>query len=152
MLASIGDYTLDQRNLNILWVQVQGEGHQMRIEDELQQMWDRYVAVYRAGDALTCFLFFTKNGELLSPYAPRTSGRQAIELLHSSWVHEGGNNKKMTVIDAGCSEDLAWCLASFSEGEETGEGTSLCILERQPDGAWLIRSCSLNEDFPEQQG
>jgi hypothetical protein len=40
---------------------------------------------------------------------------------------------------------LLWCLAIFSDGEVTGEGTSLCIFERQYNGNWLIRICSLND-------
>jgi len=43
------------------------------------------------------------------------------------------------VVDAGVSGDLAWCLVTFSEGEVTGDGTSLSIFERQSDGDWLIR-------------
>jgi hypothetical protein len=40
------------------------------------------------------------------------------------------------------SGDLAWCLASYGEGIDIG--TSLSVFVRQPDGAWLIRMCSLN--------
>jgi hypothetical protein len=58
---------------------------------------------------------------------------------------EGVGNKKLLVIEAGGSGDVAWCLANFAEGEVTGEGTSLCVFERQQDGYWLIRICSLNE-------
>jgi len=53
--------------------------------------------------------------------------------------------KKLTIVDAGGSGDVAWCLAIFSEGEVTVEGTSLCVFERQLDRSWLIRICSLNE-------
>jgi len=56
------------------------------------------------------------------------------------------------VVDAGQSGDLGWCLAAYSEGDVTGNGTSLCILVRQPDGTWQIRLCSLNSDVPPLSG
>lgn len=46
--------------------------------------------------------------------------------------------------DAGSSGDLAWCLATYSEGRVAEEGASLNILEHQADGNWLIRICGLN--------
>jgi len=116
----------------------------MDIRDELQRLYDTYVAAYRAGDAAGCAAIFTDDAELFSPYGPTARGRSAIRQTHEEWTSEGGENKAITVIEAGMSGDLAWCLAEFSEGETTGEGTSLNVLERQPDGGWLIRMCSLN--------
>jgi ketosteroid isomerase-like protein len=99
---------------------------------------------YSAGDALSCAAMFTSDAELISPYAPTARGRSEIEELHRVWT-EGVGNKKLVVIDAGGYGDVAWCLANFSEGEVTGERTSLCVFERQHDGNLLIRICSLNE-------
>jgi hypothetical protein len=39
---------------------------------------------------------------------------------------------------------VAWALARFSEGQVTGEGTTLAVFERSVDSGWLIRACSLN--------
>ncbi|RRH92838.1 hypothetical protein EH240_31020 [Mesorhizobium tamadayense] len=50
----------------------------------------------------------------------------------------------LTVIHAGRTGDLAWCLATYTEGLAVGNGTSVDVFERQADGAWLIRMCSLN--------
>ena len=121
----------------------------MSIRDDLQSLFNVYVAAYQAGDAAACAAIFALNGELYSPYAPPARGRAAIEALHKVWTQEGGG-KELIVIDAGCSGDLAWCLATFSEAQVTGDGTSLNILERQADGDWLIRICSLNSSDPEQ--
>lgn len=73
-------------------------------------------------------------------------GRDAIESLHATWTHGHGEatEKEMTVIHAGSSHDLAWCLATYTEGLEVGNGTSFAVFERQADGPWLIRMCSLN--------
>jgi ketosteroid isomerase-like protein len=115
----------------------------MSFKDELQKFMNEMAMYYSAGDAAACARMFTLNGELFSPYSPTAHCRDEIEELHRVWT-DGVSNKKLTVVDAGGSGDLAWCLAIFSEGEVTVEGTSFCVFERQPDGSWLIRICSLN--------
>lgn len=117
----------------------------MSFRQTAQELFDAYVTAYRAGDAAGCAAVFTPDGELFSPFGPPVRGRRAIEGTHREWVEEGAENKRIEVIDAGQSGDLAWCLARFSEGDATGEGSSLNVLERQRDGRWLIRICSLNE-------
>ncbi|RVD31001.1 hypothetical protein EN741_35075, partial [Mesorhizobium sp. M4B.F.Ca.ET.019.03.1.1] len=86
----------------------------------------------------------TDDAEVHSPYGPPARGRAAIEALHGVWVQHAGPNKTLEVIEVGSSENLAWTLAAYSEGEAVGNGTSLRVFERQPDGGWLIRMCSLN--------
>jgi ketosteroid isomerase-like protein len=125
----------------------------MSIRDDLQAFWNIYAAAYRAGDAAACAAMFAPDAELHSPYAPPARGRAAIEALHRIWTQDGGGtDKQMTVIDAGSSGDLAWCLAAYSEGEATGDGTSLGILERHAGEDWLIRMCSLNSSDPHTEG
>jgi ketosteroid isomerase-like protein len=117
----------------------------MTIKDELQFFMNAMAVSYSAGDALACAEMFTADAKLISPYAPTARGRKEIEELHKIWT-AGVRNKMLHVIEAGGSGDVAWCLANFSEGEVTGEGTSLCVFERQHDSNWLIRICSLNEE------
>ncbi|MBZ9998537.1 MULTISPECIES: YybH family protein [unclassified Mesorhizobium] len=116
----------------------------MSIRDELQEFLDIYVAAYRSKDAAGCAAIFAPDGEVHSPYAPRARGRAAIESLHAVWTQAAGTNKTLAVTEAGSSGDLAWCLAAYSEGEAMGNGTSLSVFERQADGGWLVRMCSLN--------
>ena len=120
----------------------------MSIRDDLRRVFDAYAAAYQASDASACAAMFTPNAELYSPYAPPARGRPAIEALHRTWTQDGGGDKQLTIVHAGGSDDLAWCLASFSEGQVTGDGTSLNILEREAGGDWLIRICSLNTNVP----
>lgn len=118
----------------------------MSIGDELQKQWDIYVAAYRAGDAAGCASIITDDAELHSPYAPPARGRAAIEALHGAWTQHAGPDKTLAVIAAGTSGDLAWSLAAYSEGEPTGNGTSLSVFERHAGAGWLIRMCSLNSN------
>ena len=115
----------------------------MTIHAELQAVADAMAKAYNAQDAAGCAALFTPDAELHSPYAPPARSRADIEALHRVWT-EGGSDKSFTVLDAGRSGDLAWCLLSFAEGPVTSEGTSLCVMARQPDEAWLIRMCCLH--------
>ncbi|SDI54884.1 YybH family protein [Aliiruegeria lutimaris] len=114
---------------------------------EFQSLFDRYVAAYRSGDAAGCAALFTENAQMHSPYAPPAHGRSEIEAVHRDWTSDDVSGKEVVVLEAGMSGDLAWCLAEFREDATTDEGTSLNLLERQKDGNWLIRVCSLNEAF-----
>ena len=58
----------------------------MSIRDELQGLWDIYVAAYRAGNAAGCASIFTDDAEVHSPCAPPARGRAAIEALHGIWT------------------------------------------------------------------
>ena len=120
----------------------------MAIRDELQDLYNSYAAAYSLGDAATCAAAFALDGELFSPYAPPARGREAIETLHNEWTRDRVGDKQLVVVAAGGSGDLARCLATYSEGLATGNGTSLNVFERQPDGNWLIRVCSLNSSDP----
>jgi ketosteroid isomerase-like protein len=101
---------------------------------------DEMTAACRAGDAAGCAALVTGGAALLSPYAPPAHGRAAIEALHREWAAEGAGERRLTALDAGAEGGLGRCLAACSEGE----GTSLSVLARQPDGRWPIRLGSLN--------
>ncbi|MER8438349.1 hypothetical protein NKH36_00100 [Mesorhizobium sp. M1312] len=118
----------------------------MSINEDLQNVYNAYAKAYRGKDAAGCAAVFTQEGEVYSPYAPPARGRTAVEALHRVWTQLGGDDKQLSVIDAGSSGDLAWCLTAYRDEHE--KGTSLNVFQRQPDGRWLIRICSLNEDKP----
>ena len=125
-----------QQNLNF-------EGA-MDFKIECQALFDLYLSSYRAGDAIGCASVFSLDSELYSPFGPPAIGRASITSIHKEWVEEGGEEKQVKIMSAGCSGDLGWCVASYSEGS-TGSGSSINVLAKQPDGSWLITHCSLNE-------
>lgn len=117
----------------------------MSFRAEAQALFDAMGEAYRAGDAARCAAFWTEDGAVFSPWAPPARGRAAIEALHRIWTAApDAGRKRLTVIDAGSEGALGWCLVEFSEGDPATAGCSLGILERQPDGRWLIRLSSLN--------
>jgi hypothetical protein len=80
-------------------------------------------------------------------YAYPARGLVKIESLHRQWTGEA-TGKQLKVLDASSAGSLGWCLVAYSEGEATGNGTSLSFVKLQPDGKWLIKICSLTSDVP----
>ena len=119
----------------------------LTFHEEIQELMDQMANAYRAADAHSCAQMFVPEGVLYSPYAVPAQGRTEIESLHRIWTGEG-TGKQLKVLEADNSGNLGWCLVAYSEGDATGNGTSLCVVERQPNGKWLIRICSLSSDEP----
>jgi ketosteroid isomerase-like protein len=116
----------------------------MSIAAEAQRLFDSYVAAYRAGGAVGCAAVFVRDGWLVSPYTLPAQGLPAIEAVHRVWTAlDGSDRKEITVMSAGSNGDVGWCLATYCDGPGIDEGSSLNVLERQPDGRWLIRACSV---------
>jgi uncharacterized protein (TIGR02246 family) len=120
----------------------------MPTRNELQKTCDLYVTAYQTGDAHGCAAVFLSDAKMMSPYGPTACGREEIEAQHAEWTGEGGEGKRLEIVEFGGSDNVAWALAKFGEGKATGEGTSLCVFDRQSDGRWLIRMCSLNASTP----
>ena len=119
----------------------------MTLASEIGGLLQQMATVYSKGDAAGCAALFTENAELHSPYAPPARGRAAIEALHVEWTADGGGEgKSFDLLNCGQSGPLAWALCRFSEGDATGDGTSLMVLEREADARWLIRMCCLHGD------
>jgi ketosteroid isomerase-like protein len=116
-------------------------------EAEMQAFMNAMATAYKAGDAQACAQMFVTDGMLYSPYAFPARGHAEIEALHRVWT-AGAKDKELRVVNAARSGDIGWCLVAYSEEDATGNGTSLSVVELQPDGKWLIRICSLNNDEP----
>jgi uncharacterized protein (TIGR02246 family) len=104
-------------------------------------------------DAATCAALFTDDGVIISPWAPPARGPDAIRATHQTWFDEGEATKRLTVLEAKASGDLAYCLLAWSgdypqsDGSiATYSGTSVNVLQRHAKGDWKIQVQSLNSD------
>jgi len=116
----------------------------MDFKQQCQELLDLYVSFYRQGDAAGCASIYSSSAELYSAFGPPAIGRQAIEETHKEWVQDSADDKRISVLSAGQSDDLGWCIAHFSE-DGAGSGISMNILARDGAGHWEITHCSLTE-------
>lgn len=104
-------------------------------------------------DAAACAAIFTGDGLIISPWGPPARGFDEIRATHQAWFDEGEANKRLTLLEADASGDLAYCLLAWagdyaqSDGSvATYSGTSVNVVRRQADGEWKIQVQSLNSD------
>ena len=114
---------------------------------------ERLLDALKRHDAATCAALFTDDGVIISPWAPPARGPDAIRATHQAWFDEGEANKRLTVLEANASGDMAYCLLAWSgdyprsDGSvATYGGTSVNVLQRHANGDWKIQVQSLNSD------
>ena len=74
---------------------------------------ERGLDALKRHDAATCAALFTEDGVIVSPWAPPARGLDAIRATHQAWFDEGEANKRLTVLEANASGDLAYCLLAW---------------------------------------
>ncbi len=122
----------------------------MNLVQDIQSLFDTYVAAYETGNAEGCAAIYTEDGQVHSPFGPPAVGRAAIAATHAEWFTEGEENKSVIVHEAEASGDLAYCLAAYNadvpqlDGPPRREaGVSLNTLRRQAVGSYLIAVTTL---------
>jgi uncharacterized protein (TIGR02246 family) len=127
----------------------------MSIETDLQAVIDRYVDAYNRHDLAAIGAIFTDTASLYSPYGPPAVGHAAIMQAHTDWFAANEQNKRMTVISAQATGDLAYCVLHYAGDfpDESGtlsteSGVSVNVLKRQGGGPWKLHVTSLTSDTP----
>ena len=105
----------------------------MSIREDLQSVFDDYA--HRLPCEGRCRLRSCVHSGLARSSLPtrlRREDGEAVEALHREWMQLGGDDKQVSVTDAGSFGDLAWCLTAYSDAHELR--TSLNVFERQANG------------------
>lgn len=121
--------------------------------DDIDRLITSLLYALKLHDAAACAALFTANGQILSPYGPLAEGTAEIAATHQAWFDEGETNKRLTLLEAGTSGDLGYCLLAWAgdypqpDGScKSYRGRSLNVLRRSADGSWRIHLSSLNAD------
>ena len=119
----------------------------------IERLVARLLDALQRHDATACADLFTADGLILSPYGPPARGTTEIEATHQSWFDEGETNKRLTLLDASASGDLAYRVLCWAGDYPQPDGTSttlsgrsVTILRRTANGDWKIAISSLNTD------
>jgi uncharacterized protein (TIGR02246 family) len=128
----------------------------MSFETEMQAIIDRYVDAYNRHDLVAIGAIFTDTASVYSPYGPPAMGHAAIMRAHTDWFAANEQNKRMKVISAQATGDLAYCVLHYAGDfpDESGtliteSGVSVNVLKRHVDGHWQIHITSLTSDTPD---
>lgn len=116
---------------------------------------DAYVAAVEAHDWEGLAALFKEDGVLLPPNEAAVVGRTAI-LDRGKGLDLAAVDYSHTEIDIGGTSGVAYLQGSYTTSITLGSGAGpyedsgkyLWILERQPDGVWLIEKAIWNSDLP----
>ena len=86
----------------------------MSLETEMQAIIDRYVDAYNRHDLVAIGAIFTDTASVYSPYGPPAMGHAAIMRAHTDWFAANEQNKRMKVISAQATGDLAYCCLLYT--------------------------------------
>jgi uncharacterized protein (TIGR02246 family) len=127
----------------------------MTLREEIQRLFDLWVARFSAGDLDGAAALYAPDGAIYSPYGDHAEGAEAIRATHAEWAAAGETNKVVRVLRAEGDAAAAWAIAAYSGdhpqpggGSTTESGVSLNTFRRGPDGGWILCASSLNSDRP----
>jgi ketosteroid isomerase-like protein len=116
----------------------------------------KFIPAFNAGDTETILAQYAPDAEVLAPGNPRASGHDAIRALiekESAAMKAGGVTLELKDDDkAAASGDLGYHSGSFvvkdASGAVVDSGKYLAVMQRQPDGKWLMIRDTWNSDNP----
>jgi uncharacterized protein (TIGR02246 family) len=116
----------------------------------IQVLVARLLDALKRHDAAACAALFTQDAVILSPYGPPAKGQVAIATIHQSWFDEGEKEKKLELLDAGCADDVGYCVLAYSGAYARPDGSyehhcgrSVNVLHKEADGDWRIHISSM---------
>ena len=115
-----------------------------------------FIPALNTGDVETILAQYAPDAEVLAPGNPRAVGHDAIRALMtklSGELQAGGVTLELNDDDKGAaSGDLGWHSGSYVVKDTTGSvvdsGNYLAVMQRQPDGRFLMIRDTWNSDRP----
>lgn len=115
---------------------------------------NRYVAAYNAGDAAALALLFTEDAVSLPDHRPALVGRAAIQRDFEQMFAQFAATLSVTPSDTAITGDMGHEHGTYSVtltpkagGDAvTNSGKYLVVFERQADGSWLLHHDMDNSD------
>ena len=125
-------------------------------ENEAKEDVRKFIPALNTGDVDTMLTQYAADAEVLAPGSPRATGHEAIRAQlekESAAIKSGGVTLELKDDDkAAASGDLGYHSGSFvvkdASGAVVDSGKYLAVMQRQPDGKWLMIRDTWNSDNP----
>jgi len=108
---------------------------------------EKFIEAYNQGDAAACASRYTDDAIILAGDHPVANGGEEIERLFVRIFEQGVRPMSLFPDEVGSSGDLAFEVGTATveipqpDGSDMAEERRyLTVLERQPDGSWLMRA------------
>lgn len=121
------------------------------ISDAIVAANDKFMAVFKTGDAAALANLFTENGQILPPNGDFITGRKAIADIWQSIFDMGVKEIKLDIVELDEQSDTAIEISNFTlyneSGAEVNKGKYIVIWKLQ-DGQWKMHRDIFNSSMP----
>lgn len=112
---------------------------------------ERFMAVFKGGDAAGMAALYTKEGQVLPPNGDFVTGQQALRGFWQALMDMGIKEAKLETIEAEGHGDTAIEVGAYTLLGEGGQGLDrgkYIVIWKQVDGQWKLHRDIFNSSLP----
>ncbi len=122
-----------------------------KINDAILAANEKFMTVFKMGDAAGLANLFTENGQILAPNSDFLTGREEIQAIWQSIFDMGVKEIKLDIVEVEGQGDTAIEVSNYTlygeEGQELDKGKYI-VIWKQKDGQWKLHRDIFNTSMP----
>ena len=122
-----------------------------KINDAILAANEKFMTVFKMGDAAGLANLFTENGQILAPNSGFLTGREEIQAIWQSIFDMGVKEIKLDIVEVEGQGDTAIEVSNYTlygeEGQELDKGKYI-VIWKQKDGQWKLHRDIFNSSMP----
>ncbi len=122
-----------------------------KINDAILAANEKFMTVFKMGDAAGLANLFTENGQILAPNSDFLTGREEIQAIWQSIFDMGVKEIKLDIVEVEGQGDTAIEVSNYTlygeEGQELDKGKYI-VIWKQKDGQWKLHRDIFNSSMP----
>ena len=121
------------------------------ISDAIVAANEKFMAVFKMGDAAGLANLYTENGQVLPPNGGFLTGKDAIQEIWQSILDMGAKEIKLDIVEVEGQGDTAIEVSNYTlyseDGQELDKGKYI-VIWKQKDGQWKLHRDIFNSSMP----
>ena len=121
------------------------------ISDAIVAANEKFMAVFKMGDAAGLANLYTENGQVLPPNGGFLTGKDAIQAIWQSILDMGAKEIKLDIVEVEGQGDTAIEVSNYTlyseDGQELDKGKYI-VIWKQKDGQWKLHRDIFNSSMP----
>ena len=122
-----------------------------QISDAIVAANEKFMTVFKMGDAAGLANLYTENGQVLPPNGGFLTGKDAIQAIWQSILDMGAKEIKLDIVEVEGQGDTAIEVSNYTlyseDGQELDQGKYIVIWKQQ-DGQWKLHRDIFNSSMP----
>ena len=121
------------------------------ISDAIVAANEKFMTVFKMGDADGLANLYTENGQVLPPNGGFLTGKDAIQAIWQSILDMGAKEIKLDIVEVEGQGDTAIEVSNYTlyteDGQELDKGKYI-VIWKQKDGQWKLHRDIFNSSMP----